>query len=96
MNLKLRLVDDAAKVHTYSSTQIAAAFGVISLASPFVTAFWAGIPDEVKALLPDTWRLAIAIAVGCMAIIAARYTTNAPKTTTTEAADGNANSAAAE
>ncbi|BCQ23173.1 hypothetical protein NK8_12980 [Caballeronia sp. NK8] len=93
MNLKLRLVDDAAKVHTYSSTIIAAALGAISAASPFIEAVWTGMPDEVKSLLPDSWRLAIAITVGCLAIIAARYTTTSPKTTTTEAADGDASAA---
>ncbi|MDR5815775.1 hypothetical protein QCE62_19500 [Caballeronia sp. LZ033] len=93
--LNLRLVDDASKVHTYSSTQLAAALGAISLASPFVTAFWAGIPEEVKSLLPNSWRLAIAIAIGCMAIIAARYTTTTPKAdTTTGEADGDASAAA--
>jgi GH24 family phage-related lysozyme (muramidase) len=35
--------------------------------------------DEVNLLLPDIWRFAIAIAVGCLAIIAARYTTMAQK-----------------
>lgn len=78
----LRLVDDAAQVHTYSSTLTAAALGVISVASPFVEAVWTGMPEEVKALLPGNWRLAIAIAIGCLAIIAARYTTTTPKTDT--------------
>jgi hypothetical protein len=94
MNLKLRLVDDAAKVHTYSSTIIAASLGAVSAASPFIEAAWTGMPDEVKSLLPDSLRLAIAITVGCLAIIAARYTTTTPKTTSTEAADGNSSAAA--
>jgi hypothetical protein len=94
MNIKLRLVEDAAKVHTYSSTIIAAGLGAISAASPFIEAAWTGMPDEVKSLLPDSWRLAIAITVGCLAIIAARYTTTAPKTTTSGVADGDASAAA--
>jgi len=94
MNLKLRLVDDAARVHTYSSTIIAAGLGAISAASPFIEAAWTGMPEEVKSLLPDSWRLAIAIAVGCLAIIAARYTTTAPKTTTSETVDGDTSAAA--
>ena len=93
MTLKLRLVDDAAKVHTYSSTIIAAALGAISAVSPFIQAAWTGMPDEVKSMLPDSWRMAIAIAVGCLTIIAARYTTTAPETTTTEVADGDASAA---
>lgn len=93
--LKLRLVDDASKVHTYSSTVIAAALGAISIVSPFLDAAWTGMPEEVKSLLPNSWRLAIAITIGCLAIIAARYTTTAPKTTSaTEAADGGASTAA--
>lgn len=93
--LNLRLVDDASKVHTYSSTVIAAALGAISIVSPFLDAAWTGMPEEVKALLPNTWRLAIAITIGCLAIIAARYTTTTPKTdTTTGEADGDASATA--
>lgn len=85
MNLKLRLVDDANKVHTYSSTIIAATLGAISAASPFVEAVWTGMPEEVKALLPNSWRMGIALAIGFAVIVAARYTTVAPKQTTGDA-----------
>lgn len=79
MSLKLRLVDDANKVHTYSSTIIAATLGAISAASPFVEAVWTGMPEEVKSLLPNSWRMGIALAIGFAVIVAARYTTVAPK-----------------
>lgn len=79
MNLKLRLVDDWEKVHTYSSTQLAATIGTVSVLSQFLEAAWSGMPEEVKSILPDRWRLAIAIFIACLGIIVARYTTNAPK-----------------
>lgn len=75
----IRLVDDVKSVRRYSSTRIAFVLALMSLLSPWLSTVWIGMPEEIKAWLPVSWRLGISLAVGFMTIIGARHTTTRPK-----------------
>jgi len=82
--MKLRLVDNWFRVHTFGTVR-ASAFGAILSAGMAAAAkflfIWEVLPEEIKSFMPYNWRTPFVLSGVFLCIIAARYFTTTPPET---------------
>lgn len=71
-NLEVALVDDWKKLKTYGTVIFGAVMGFIQLFGPELRDWWISMPDDVKAIIPANYQVAIKYAIAFFSIIALR------------------------
>lgn len=77
--MKIRLVDDWKRIHTYGTARVAYVMAGVGALGPWVASAWVMIPQDLRDSLPHTARQAMAWVLFAIFLFSIRHVTMDPK-----------------